>query len=84
MYHYVREIKKSKYPNIKGLEFADFKRQIDFFIKNFDVLNNDDFIEIIKKGKIPKKKSVLLTFDDGYNDHWKFVYPYLKKKKNFW
>lgn len=81
MYHYVREIKKSKYPNIKGLEFADFKRQIDFFIKNFDVLNNDDFIEIIKKGKIPKKKSVLLTFDDGYNDHWKFVYPYLKKKK---
>jgi len=81
MYHYVREIKKSKYPNIKGLEFTDFKKQINFFIKNFNVLTNDDFVEIINKGKIPKKKSVLLTFDDGYNDHWKFVYPYLKKRK---
>ena len=28
MYHYVRPIKKSKYPNIKGLEFDDFKKQM--------------------------------------------------------
>ena len=81
MYHYVREIKKSKYSNLKGLEFNNFKKQINFFIKNFNVLTNNDFIEIIKTKKIPKKKSVLLTFDDGYIDHWKFVYPYLKEKK---
>ena len=31
MYHYVREIKKSKYPNLKGLEFSDFKKQINYF-----------------------------------------------------
>ena len=80
-YHYVREIKKSKYSNLKGLEFNNFKKQINFFIKNFNVLTNDDFIEIIKTKKIPKKKSILLTFDDGYIDHWKFVYPYLKEKK---
>ena len=80
-YHYVREIKKSKYSNLKGLEFNNFKKQINFFIKNFNVLTNDDFIKIIKTKKIPKKKSILLTFDDGYIDHWKFVYPYLKEKK---
>ena len=81
MYHYVREIKKNKYLNLKGLEFNNFKKQINFFIKNFNVLTNDDFIEIIKTKKIPKRKSILLTFDDGYIDHWKFVYPYLKEKK---
>ena len=27
MYHYVREIKDSNYPNLKGLEFTDFKKQ---------------------------------------------------------
>ena len=25
MYHYVREIKNSKYPNLKGLEYKNFK-----------------------------------------------------------
>ena len=80
MYHYVREIKKSKYPNLKGLEFEEFKKQINYFQKNFNILSNDNFIEIIKSKKIPKKKSVLLTFDDGFKDHYKYVYPHLQKK----
>jgi len=41
MYHYVREIKKSKYPNIKGLEFEDFKKQINYFLNNFNILSNN-------------------------------------------
>ncbi len=81
MYHYVREIKNSKYPNLKGLEFKDFKKQIDFFCNNFNVLSNDDFVEIIHTKKIPNKPSFFLTFDDGYIDHYKYVFPYLLKKK---
>ena len=65
MYHYVREIKKSKYPNLKGLEYNEFKRQIDYFEKNFNILSNDQISEILVSKKIPKKKSILLTFDDG-------------------
>ncbi len=80
-YHYVREIKKSKYPNLKGLEFSDFKKQIEFFEKNFNIISHNDFIEIMVTKKIPKKKSIMLTFDDGYKDHFKYVYPYLKKRK---
>ena len=34
MYHFVREIKKSSFPNIKGLEFSSFKNQIDFLKKS--------------------------------------------------
>ena len=37
MYHYVREIKKSKNPNLKGLEFNDFKKQIKYFLKNYNI-----------------------------------------------
>lgn len=79
MYHYVRNIKKSDYPNLNGLEFSDFKKQILFFKKNFNLLSNDQFIEIINSKKLPKKKSILLTFDDGYQDHYQYVYPFLKK-----
>ena len=81
MYHYVREIKKSNYPGIKGLEFSEFKNQINFFKKNFNILSNYDFIEILNKKMLPKKKSILLTFDDGYKDHYKYVFPILKKNK---
>ena len=33
-YHYVRPIKKSKHPNLKGLEVNDFEKQIKFLKKN--------------------------------------------------
>ena len=54
MYHYVRPIKKSKYPNIKGLEFENFKKQINFFSKKFNIISHIDFLEIIKSKKIKK------------------------------
>lgn len=81
MYHYVREIKKSKFRNLKGLEFKDFKKQINFFIKHFNIISHNDLVEILQTKKIPKKKSILLTFDDGYIDHWKYVFPYLREKR---
>ena len=31
---------------------------------------------------IIRKKNILLTFDDGLNDHYKFVFPFLMSKKN--
>ena len=30
-YHYVRPIKNSQYPEIKGLELEEFKKQIEYF-----------------------------------------------------
>ena len=81
MYHYVREIKNSKFRNLKGLEFKDFKKQINFFIKHFNIISHNDLVEILQTKKIPKKKSILLTFDDGYIDHWKYVFPYLREKR---
>lgn len=81
MYHYVREIKKSRYPNLKGLEFKKFQNQISFFKKNFNILSPLDFLEVVESKKLPKKKSIILTFDDGYKDHYKFVFPYLVKNK---
>ena len=80
MYHYVRNIKKSKFPNLKGLEFSDFRKQIIYLKKNFNILSNNQFIEILNSRKIPKKKSILLTFDDGYRDHFEYVFPFLKKQ----
>jgi len=82
-YHYVREIKKSNYPNLKGVEFNLFKRQLKFFKKNFYLLPVDEMIEILNKKKTLnyKKPLMMLTFDDGYKDHYKYVFQELVKHK---
>jgi len=44
MYHYVRELEGSAYPNIKGLEIAGFKRQLDYFSKNFSMITAEQLL----------------------------------------
>ena len=80
MYHFVRK-KEKKYPNLRILEYDKFKSQIDYLCKNFNILSKNQFLEIMDSNKIPYKPSVLLTFDDGYKDHYDYVFPYLLKKK---
>lgn len=79
MYHYVRDLKNSRYPNIKGLDIEKFKKQIKFFKENYNFLKIEDLIEYYKspnEKKLPEK-SILLTFDDGYKDHYTYVLPVL-------
>ncbi len=76
-YHYVREIKNSPYPNLKGLEFKSFQKQLDFLEKKYNIIDPDDLYDHKKL----KLESCLLTFDDGLKDHIKFVLPELKKRR---
>lgn len=79
MYHYVRQISLSKYKNINGMEWNDFENQVNYLLKNHNIISYDDLFTILKnKDKVPKN-SVVLSFDDGYKDHFK-VYRFLKKK----
>ncbi len=82
MYHYVRQIKNSNYPNLKGLEFDGFKRQLDFLSSNYEVISADQLIGYVT-GEVNDfpKNACLLTFDDGYKDHIEYVLPELLKRK---
>jgi polysaccharide deacetylase family protein len=79
MYHYVRDLKNSRYPNIKGLDIEKFKKQIKFFKENYNFVRIEDLIEYYKnpKEKELPEKAILLTFDDGYKDHYNYVLPVL-------
>ena len=79
MYHYVRDLKNSRYPNIKGLDIEKFKKQIKFFKENYNFVRIEDLIEYYKnpKEKELPEKAILLTFDDGYKDHYTYVLPVL-------
>jgi peptidoglycan/xylan/chitin deacetylase (PgdA/CDA1 family) len=77
MYHYVREIANSRYPGIKGLETSSFKEQIFFLKKYYNFITMEQFIDSIDLNLPLPPKAVLLTFDDGYIDHFTQVFPIL-------
>jgi peptidoglycan/xylan/chitin deacetylase (PgdA/CDA1 family) len=81
MFHYVRPIKGSEYPNIKGLELDGFKRQLDYLAQKFLFITAEDVVDAVTKGKELPDNSCWLTFDDGYKDHFLYVLPELSKRK---
>ncbi len=80
MYHYTRELKYSRYPEIKGLDIRLFEEQIEFMKKNFNIVTMEQVIECWNSpnGSLPEN-ALLLTFDDGYIDNFVCAFPILKK-----
>ena len=81
MYHYVRDLKNSRYPDIKGLDYTLFKQQIQFFSEYFNVVRMEDVIAYYTEGRELPDNATLLTFDDGYIDHFTYAFPVLKEYK---
>jgi peptidoglycan/xylan/chitin deacetylase (PgdA/CDA1 family) len=80
-YHYVRDLQKSLYPQIKGLELYNFVKQVEYFRNNFNFITAEEILSTLyDDGPIPQN-SILLTFDDGFKDHYLNVFPILKKLK---
>lgn len=79
MYHYVRDLKNSSYPDIKGLDVTLFEGQIEYLLNYYKVITMEEVIEAIYKGKKLPSKAALLTFDDGYIDNYQTVFPILNK-----
>jgi len=80
MYHYVRDLARSRYPEIKGLTTEAFEGQIDYIKKHYRVVSGDELIAaVISKSPLPPK-ALLLTFDDGYSDHYDTVLPILERE----
>ena len=81
MYHYVRDLKNSRYPSIKGLDLSLFIEQLNYLQKYYNVITMEQLIYSIEsKAKLPLK-SALLTFDDAYIDHFNTVFPILYNRK---
>ena len=78
MYHYVRDLKNSNYPKIKGLDIKNFENQLKYLHKNYNVISIEEFYN---KKFSSDKKSCVLTFDDGYLDHYEVVLDKLLKYK---
>lgn len=77
MYHYVRDLRTSAFPRIKGLDFSLFRRQLDFLQAKYTFFSIEDLTAYIKTSTLPPDNACWLTFDDGYRDHYEYVFPEL-------
>src|ERR1700679_2279971 len=57
-----------------------FDYQMSFMKRHgFEVISFDDLVEGIKKGHEFNRNTVVIQFDDGYEDNYKYAFPILKK-----
>ncbi len=78
MYHYVRDLARSRYPAIKGLSLERFDRQLDHIQKHYTPVAVEDLIEAVESPSVQlPPNAILLTFDDGYTDHFLNAFPML-------
>lgn len=81
MYHYVRNFRTTRYPRIRGLEYTGFLNQIDYLSRNYTIMRMEDVIEALRSGAELPDNAALLTFDDGYAEHFDLVFPALYDRK---
>ena len=77
MYHYVRELPYTRYPEIKGLKTSLFKEQLAYMQKYYTFVRAKDLIAAVYEGKELPDRAAWLTFDDAYSDHYENVFPIL-------
>ena len=77
MYHYVRELHHTRYPNIKALLLSEFKEQLEYLKNNYTFITIEDCLNALKSKSSLPQNACLLTFDDGYIDHFTNVFPIL-------
>lgn len=74
MYHHISPV-----PGLVTVSPQNFRSQMQWLAEHgWQTLTISAFAAGLAAGVWPKK-SVLLTFDDGYLDNWAYVYPVLKE-----
>ena len=76
MYHYIRDFRRTRYPSIKGLELDGFRRQLDHLAERFAIVTMEDVMAAVEGHELPEN-AALLTFDDGYAEHYDIAFPIL-------
>ncbi len=58
-----------------------FQEQAKYLSENYDVISFRDLQDFTRGIKNPKKDCAIITFDDGYKEHYSNAFPILKKHR---
>lgn len=75
-YHSVSKGENNELSPLSPLLFA---QHLEFLTTNYQVITLKALVDALDKNKKIAKRSVVLTFDDGYRDNYTEVFPLIKK-----
>lgn len=56
-----------------------FESQIEYFTQNYEILSLHQVAGYLADKRLPHRKSVVITMDDGYKDNYAYAYPILAR-----
>jgi len=76
-YHYVRDVERTRFPSIRALSVRGFAAQLDSLQERYDIIDGPAFEQALADAGGFDRPTALLTFDDGFVDHYEHVCPEL-------
>lgn len=80
MYHYVRDLERSRFPLIKAQPLDHFRGQLRYLKSNFTPVTAEQIVTALNGGTQLPERAVWLTFDDGYLEHFTNCFPLLHEE----
>lgn len=65
--------------SVGPLSITEFEQHLQYFKQHFDVVPMQRMFEMYRDNYTPKRKTVAITFDDGYENNYTKAFPLLKK-----
>jgi hypothetical protein len=80
MYHYVRDSRATAFPEIRALSPDLFRQQLDWLQAQFSLVGAAEVEAALGGGAPLPPGAALLTFDDGFIDHYREAFPVLRAR----
>jgi len=80
MYHYVRDAAATPFPDIRALPPQVFEQQLDWLQREYTPVGLDVLEAAVDGTAMLPPRAALLTFDDGFADHYDVVLPILRRR----
>jgi peptidoglycan/xylan/chitin deacetylase (PgdA/CDA1 family) len=82
MYHYVRDVTRTRFARLRALDVAKFRGQLAYVRRHYTVISARELMAAVAARRHDRewglpRNALLLTFDDGYADHFTQVCPLL-------
>lgn len=80
MYHYVRDRAQTRYRGLKVRSIEEFDGQLDYITRHYRVCSLSEVLSAARGERPLPPRACLLTFDDGFLDHYTVVFPRLAER----
>lgn len=78
-YHYLRDSFDYPYEGIWGITPQQFERQLLTLSGAGTWISGDDLLDAVRGRRSLPERALLVTFDDGFHEHYDAAWPILKK-----